>query len=291
MKRSVSSTMHQFQMDVADSSPFGSPSAPPGASAHHGCGLLHLASALWLPYARPVDAWITNAARYSYLQQIRAVRDRSLLWVVAIVFTLAVIVASPSHAEAARVGGVLTGYENSTPQASRDLHFQNIITGDIYLSPTHSDGSFRASLPPGTYRLRTETGAVLVNSIVVHRADIDLGRVNELAPLAPQRLWQSQSIAPASLAGPAPSTAYLMTSDTTPLPATATTMPKPQIDWSRPPPETQASQGPNSVTGMSTAPLPPPHAPSPAMPAAPGGMGAAPYSSAPAMAGTSPLIP
>jgi len=291
MKRSVSSTMHQLYMDVADSSPYGSRSAPSGAPAHHGFGLLRSASAHRLPSARPVDAWIANSARDSYLQRIRPVGICSLVRVVAIVVTLTVIVASPGHAYAARVGGVLTGYENSTPQASRDLHFQNVITGDVYLSPTHSDGSFRASLPPGTYRLRTETGAVLVNSIVVHRADIDLGRINELAPLAPQRLWQSQSIAPTRLAGPAPSTAYVMTSDTTPLPATATTVPKPQIDWSRPPPETQASQGPNSVTGMSTAPLPPPHAPSPTLPAAPGGMGAAPYSSAPAMAGTSRLIP
>jgi hypothetical protein len=204
------------------------------------------------------------------------------------VFILAVIAASPTYSEAARVSGVLTGYENSTPQASRDLHFQNAITGDVYLSPTHPDGSFRASLPPGTYRLRTETGAVLVNSIVVGRADIDLGRVNELAPLAPQRLWQSQAIAPTRLAGPAPSTAYLMTSDTTPLPATATTVPKPEIDWTKPPPETQAMQGPNMVTGMATAPLPPPRTPSALTPASPSWMGGAPYTPPLASPGTPP---
>jgi hypothetical protein len=174
----------------------------------------------------------------------------------------------------------LTGYEHSTPLASRDLHFQNAITGDVYLSPTHPDGSFSASIPPGTYRLRTETGAILLDSIVVERKDIDVGRVSELAPLAPQRLWQFQSIAPARLDAPAPSTAYLMTSDKTPLPASATTVPKPEIDWSKPPPETQASQGPNAVTGMATAPLPPMHMPSVANPPAPSGMmGAVPYSS------------
>jgi hypothetical protein len=178
---------------------------------------------------------------------------------------------------AARVSGVLTGYENSTPLASRDLHFQNIVTGDAYLSPTHSDGSFGASLPPGTYRLRGETGAILVSSIVVGRSDIDLGRVNELAPLAPQRLWQSQAIAPSRLTSPAPSTAYVMTSDKTPLPSSATTMPKPEIDWTKPPPETQAAQGPNMVTGMATAPLPPLHAPSATTRGASGWMGGAPY--------------
>jgi hypothetical protein len=208
------------------------------------------------------------------------------------VFILAVLGASPGDGRAARVSGVLTGYENSTPLASRDLHFQNIITGDVYLSPTHSDGSFGASLPPGRYRLRTEAGAVLVNSIVVSRANIDLGRVNELAPLAPQRWWQSQAIAPTRLAAPAPSTAYLMTSDTTPLPATATTIPKPEIDWSKPPSETQASQGPNTVTGMATAPLPPPRTPPSAMmPAASGGIGAAPYPSLPVVPGTSATTP
>jgi len=202
-----------------------------------------------------------------------------------------VIGASPGYPRAARVSGVLTGYENSTPLVSRDLHFQNVITGDVYLSPTHSDGSFAASVPPGSYRLRTETGAVLLDSIVVGRANIELGRVNELAPLAPQRWWQSQAIAPTRLAAPAPSTAYLMTSDTTPLPATATAVPRPEIDWSKPPPETQASQGSNTVTGMATAPLPPLRTPSANMPAASGGMGAAPYSSPSAATGISPPIP
>jgi hypothetical protein len=202
------------------------------------------------------------------------------------IFILALIAASPAPSEAVRVSGVLTGYENSTPLASRDLHFQNVITGDVYLSPTHSDGAFGTSLPPGTYRLRTETGAVLVNSIAVERKDVELGRINELAPLAPQRLWQSQTIAPSRLSGPAPSTAYLMTSDTTPLPATATTVPKPEIDWTKPPPETQAAQSTNTVTGMATAPLPPPHPPS----AAAGGgrwMGGAPYTPPLASPGTS----
>src|SRR5215471_15858336 len=195
----------------------------------------------------------------------------------ALVLFLCMIGIVPMSALAATVRGVLTGYENTTPLASRDLHFQNIVTGDAYLSPTHSDGSFRASLPPGRYRLRTETGAILVDSIMVGRADIDLGRVSELAPLALQRLWQAQAIAPTLLTSPAPSTAYLMTSDTTPLPATATTVPKPEIDWTKPPPETQASQGPNIVTGMAAAPLPPPRTPSASTAAAPGWMGGAPY--------------
>jgi hypothetical protein len=208
--------------------------------------------------------------------------------VVIAIFIMTTIAFTPGRGLAVQVSGVLTGYGNSTPLVSRDLHFQNTITGDIYLSPTHSDGSFRAILPPGTYRLRTETGAVLVNSIVVDRGNIDVGRVSELAPLAPQRLWQSQSIAPSSLAGPAPSTAYLMTSDTTPLPSGATTVPKPEIDWTKPPPGTEALSGPNTVTGTTTAPLP--ASPLTATPRAPGSMAVPAYSSSSAAPEMAPAM-
>lgn len=214
------------------------------------------------------------------------VRCRKLWRVAAIAMPLMILLigAAPDNSDAARVTGVLTAHGSSTPLASRDLHFQNVITGDVYLSPTHSDGSFRAILPPGKYRLRTETGAVLMRSIVVDQADINLGHINELAPLTPERLWQSESIAPSRLASPAPSTAYVKTSDTTPLPASAMAVPKPAFDWTRPPPETQASQGPNAVTGMATAPLPSPHASSATMPTVPPGMGTAPYPSSSAAA-------
>jgi len=206
--------------------------------------------------------WVSSVAydfssRNFYFRNFRQPRA------VAMVIIVAAIGASSSHAMAARVSGVLTRFEDSTPLVSRDLHFQNIITGDIYLSPTHSDGSFGASLPPGTYRLRTETGAILVRSIGVSRVDINIGRISELAPLAPQRLWQAQRIAPTILTSAAPSTAYLMTADTTILPATATPVRKPQIDWSKPPPETQAAEVPNMLKGtppVLVAPEPPPAA-------------------------------
>ncbi len=276
MKRSVSSTITLlFYTQVAN------------ALARLRCAPANVHKPVPLCLARPN----CTAGYVCSGKSIRAVRIKWRVGATAIIFIAAVIGASPGHPRAARVSGVLTGYENSTPLVSRDLHFQNVITGDVYLSPTHSDGSFGASVPPGSYRLRTETGAVLLDSIVVGRANIELGRVNELAPLAPQRWWQSQAIAPTRLAAPAPSTAYLMTSDTTPLPATATAVPKPEIDWSKPPPETQASQGRNTVTGMATAPLPPLRTPSANMPAALGGMGAAPYSSPSAATGISPPMP
>ncbi|HKV54209.1 MAG TPA: hypothetical protein VJN94_06150 [Candidatus Binataceae bacterium] len=175
------------------------------------------------------------------------------------IVTLAAATAA-SPALAARVSGVLTGYETSTPLVSRDLHFENNVTGDVFLSPTHNDGSFAASLPPGDYSLRSETGAILVRSIPVERGrdQIGLGTVSELAPYAPQRLWQYQAIATSLLTSPAPSTAFILTADKTPLPSDATSVPKPEIDWSRPPPQTEASaSGANAASGIATAPLPP----------------------------------
>jgi hypothetical protein len=236
----------------------------------------------------------TATIAFAYVPSFDRWKSRRLGPVVILIIIgviIGIIGVSSDEAAAARVSGVLTGYNDPTPLASRDLHFQNVITGDVYLSPTHSDGSFRASVPAGKYRLRTETGAVLVKSIIVDRADIDLGRINEVAPLAPWRLWQSESIAPSRLASPAPSTAYVKTSDTTSLPATATVVPKPAFDWTRPPPETQAAQGPNAVTGMATAPLPPPRTPSAMTPSVSGGIGAAPYPASPAAAGSSSAIP
>jgi hypothetical protein len=191
--------------------------------------------------------------------------------VAALILAAGVIGLLFGDAYAADVSGVLTSYQSSTPIASRYLNFQNVVTGDVYLSPTHSDGSFRASLPPGKYQLRTESGAILLQSIVVDRADIDLGRITELAPFAPARLWQSQSIAPSHLTSPAPSTAYVKTSDTTPLPATAVPIPKPTFDWTKLPPETLATKGTNTITGATTGPLPAYRLQSTALPSMPRG--------------------
>ncbi|MGH7836307.1 MAG: hypothetical protein ACREQC_00625 [Candidatus Binataceae bacterium] len=128
------------------------------------------------------------------------------------------VLAGAPIARAARVNGTLTGYENPAPLAKRYLHFENQVTRDIYMTLTAADGSFAAELPPGTYRLRAQRGAILASGITVGAPDIALGPVSELAPLAPSRIWHLQSIAPAQLTSAAPSTANIMTRDTTVLP-------------------------------------------------------------------------
>jgi hypothetical protein len=158
---------------------------------------------------------------------------------------LAILIATPTIARSARVSGVLTGYESSSPEPSRDLHFQNAITRDTYLSPTHTDGSFAVELPPGLYDLRAERGVILKHAIAVGEADVALGLVSEAAPYAPARLFQLQNIAASILTSPAPSTAYIMTVDTTLLPA-GTAYPAPKIDWSKLPAEVQETPHPAS---------------------------------------------
>src|SRR5712692_3061606 len=157
----------------------------------------------------------------AFLRILTRVFTRSAVLAAAI----AAMTGVPSRAQAAAVSGILVQYEGA-PDPNRDLHFENTITHDIYMAPTHQDGSFSQQLPPGNYRLRTEVGAILASDIGVADADVPLGRVSELAPLAPARMFQLQTIAPTILKSPAPSTAFTYTEDTTVLPPTAQAVPK-----------------------------------------------------------------
>jgi hypothetical protein len=160
---------------------------------------------------------------------------------------------------------MLYGYGNSTPQQSRDLHFENEVTHDSYLAPTHGDGSFAVELPPGVYELRSERGAVLRRSITIDQTNVPLGHITDLAPYTPMRWFHLQDVAGSILTSPAPSTAYVMTKDPTVLPPSATTIPKPKINWGKPLLETEVA-GPNMATAETdTAPKVAPVQPPPRM--------------------------
>jgi hypothetical protein len=144
---------------------------------------------------------------------------------------VAIALALPGLARAARVSGTFNTYQGQ-PAAYRDRHFENCATQDTYLAPTHGDGSFAQSLPPGCYDLRAERGAIVRHALMVGVADVALGAVSDLAPLAPARLFQLESLFPTLLYSPAPSTAYIFTRDTTVLPASAprVTLPPPESE-------------------------------------------------------------
>ena len=130
-----------------------------------------------------------------------------------LVCALTMIPLRTAPAQAAQVHGTFVAYEGG-PQAGRSLHFQDEITRDCYMLRTAPDGSFATRLPPGVYDLRAERGAILARAVSVGTADVGLGTVSDLAPYAPSRLWDLQSIAPSILSSPAPSTAHLMTGPT-----------------------------------------------------------------------------
>ena len=158
-------------------------------------------------------------------------------------------------ADAARVSGTMTGYESTTPAAGRELHFENALTHDSYLAPTHSDGTFGTELPPGVYHLRAERGVILRRAITVSNADVALGQVSEAAPYAPWRLCQLQDLAPAQISSPAPSAAYLMTADSTVL-APGSAIPATEIDWSKPPAGAAADKPDSAVPASPAAAKP-----------------------------------
>lgn len=199
-----------------------------------------------------------------------------LLSMAALAAGLAILAALATPAFAMRVGGTLVG-PTGQPLNSRDLHFQNCVTYDIVLSPTHADGSFAAQLPPGCYQLRNETGAIILHHIYVSKYDVNVGQVREEPANPFAAFLVRQTIFPTLLTSPAPSTAYVFTRDTAAalLPASAEKVPVPssESEWLRlqkqsesidtnvmaPTPETPLNS-PNALTDV---PAPPANAPNP----------------------------
>jgi hypothetical protein len=158
---------------------------------------------------------------------------RPLLAVSSFAATALTLVALvPAVASATRVSGTLVAYQGQ-PEVSRDLHFENCVTRDSYLAPTHSDGSFAQSLPPGSYDLRAERGAILRHGIIVGDTPVAVGQVSDLAPYAPARLFDLESLFPTLLTSPAPSTAYIFTRDYTVVPPSASVVavPTSESEW------------------------------------------------------------
>ena len=75
-------------------------------------------------------------------------------------------------AQAAQVSGILTTPDGH-PVSDRQIHFENRVTGVLYLVRTDPDGKFSAHLPPGVYDLRQERGPIIRAGIGVDGASGD----------------------------------------------------------------------------------------------------------------------
>jgi hypothetical protein len=118
--------------------------------------------------------------------------------------------SSAQIAGAANVSGVMS-YRDGKAADKRQLHYENLVTSDIYVAPTKPDGSFSADLPPGFYDLRAERGLVLASGIRVDSADVNIGHVVEPAPLDLRRLFEREGVGEAIIDSPAPATANVTT--------------------------------------------------------------------------------
>lgn len=111
-------------------------------------------------------------------------------------------------AGAAIVSGLMS-YRDGRPADKRQLHYENLVTSDIYVAPTEPDGTFKADLPPGIYDLRAERGLILASGIRVDAADVNIGHVVEPAPLDVLRPFEREGVAEAIVDSPAPATANI----------------------------------------------------------------------------------
>jgi hypothetical protein len=116
--------------------------------------------------------------------------------------------AGTQIARAAIVSGTMS-YRDGSPATRRQLHYENVVTSDIYVAPTKPDGSFSADLPPGVYDLRAERGVVLAGRIHVNNQDVNVGHVVEPAPLDFRRPFEHEGVAEAIVDNPAPATANI----------------------------------------------------------------------------------
>ena len=132
-------------------------------------------------------------------------RNQSLIALLVIAIS---ILSATVSARAAVIGGALTTRDGN-PAPDRQIHFENRVTGDIFLVRTGSDGRFSAGLPPGRYDLREERGPIIHAAIAVGANGQDLGKVAEPAGGFWCHLFEMEVLGPAIVKTSAPSTANL----------------------------------------------------------------------------------
>jgi hypothetical protein len=114
--------------------------------------------------------------------------------------------ALPIRARGAVVSGRFV-YRNGAPAGNRQLHLENVISQDMFIAPTDSDGKYSVDLPPGVYDLRAERGVILQKNIVVGNNEVSVPQAVEPAPLDVRRPFEHEAIAESIVTSPAPATA------------------------------------------------------------------------------------
>ena len=102
-----------------------------------------------------------------------------------------------------QISGKLLTYEGQ-PAADRQIHFENTVSADAYLTSTGKDGSFSIAVPPAAYNLREEHGPIVAGNVAAWGDPVNLGTVSEPGGL--QHFLQSEGLAPAQIHSPAPVT-------------------------------------------------------------------------------------
>jgi len=114
------------------------------------------------------------------------------------------VVGKMTPAAPVLVSGKLLTYQGQ-PAGNRQIHLENTVSGDSFLTQTGNDGSFSIALPPAGYNLREEHGPIVARNIPHWVDDVNLGSVSEPGTWW-QRLLESEGVAPAVVHSPAPIT-------------------------------------------------------------------------------------
>ncbi len=123
---------------------------------------------------------------------------------IAMLAILGIVGAAASPACAALVSGTLTG----AASGGRQIHFENRVTHDLFLLSTDPDGKFSVDLPPGSYDLRGDRGAIIGSPIVVDESDLALGKIAGSDGWGAS-IFHREGVLEGLVATPAPSTANL----------------------------------------------------------------------------------
>ena len=85
--------------------------------------------------------------------------------------------AAPGYWTTAVSGSLLSS--NGKPDPAGKVYFANRVTGDIFLAPVDTQGTFSVDLSPGAYDMRSPQGDVILPDISIGNLPVRLGPIRE----------------------------------------------------------------------------------------------------------------